>query len=69
MSNFVNVVKALLGSMFNARSFEAKNMVFEFDHQLMNNFEFVRCSKNDVRVPSMFNRMALDPSLLKLKKA
>ena len=69
MNNSVNLVKGLLCSMLDVRSFEAKNMVFEFDHQLMNNFEFVRCSKNDVRVPSMFNRMALDPSLLKLKKA
>ena len=33
MSNLVNVVKALLGSKFDVRSFEAKNRVFEFDHQ------------------------------------
>ena len=33
MSIFVNLVKALLGSMFDIRSFKAKNWVFEFDHQ------------------------------------
>ena len=48
MGNLVNVVKALLGLKFDVRSFEAKNRVFEFDHQYMNRFEFVRCSKNDV---------------------
>ena len=49
----------------NVRSsmFEAKNRVFEFDHQLMNTFVFVRCSKNDVRVRSMFDKMVFDPSL------
>ena len=50
--------------MFNIRSFEAINKVFEFDHQQMNTFEFVRCSKNDVRVRSMFDKMVFDPSLL-----
>ena len=64
MSDLVNVVKALLGSKFDVRSFEAKNRVFEFDHQQMNTFEFVRCSKNDVRVRSMFDKMVFDPSLL-----
>ena len=63
MSDLVNVVKALLGSKFDVRSFEAKNRVFEFDHQQMNMFEFVRCSKNDVRVRSMFDKMVFDPSL------
>ena len=29
----------------------------------MNTFEFVRCSKNDVRVRSMFDKMVFDPSL------
>ena len=57
-------MKALLGSKFDVRSFEAKNRVFEFDHQQMNMFEFVRCSKNDVRVRSMFDKMVFDPSLL-----
>ena len=33
MSNLVNVVKALLGSMLNVRSFVAKNKRFEFIHQ------------------------------------
>ena len=60
MSNLANVVKTVLGSKF-----EAKNRVFEFDHQQMNLFEFVRCSKNDVRVRSMFDKMVFDPSLLK----
>ena len=32
-SDLVNIVKALLGSMFDVRSFEAKNRVFEFDQQ------------------------------------
>ena len=49
--------------MFDFRSFEAKNRMFEFDHQYMNTFEFVRCLKNDVRVRSMFYKMVFDPSL------
>ena len=64
MSNLVNVVKTVLGSKFDVRSFEAKNRVFEFDHQQMNMFEFVRCSKNDVGVRSMFDKMVFDPSLV-----
>ena len=63
MSNLVNLVKALLGSMFDICSFKAKNRVFEFDHQQMNMFEFVLCSKNNVRVRSMFDKMVFDPSL------
>ena len=66
MSNFVNLVKALLDSMFNVHSFEAKNRVFEFDHQQMNIFQFIQCSKNDVTVCSMLDEMVFDPSLLKL---
>ena len=34
-----------------------RSIVFEMDHQKMNMFEFVRCSKNDVRVRSMFDKM------------
>ena len=49
--------------MFDVRLFEAKIQAFEFDHQLMNMFEFVQCSKNDVRVCSIFVKMELDPSL------
>ena len=64
MSDLVNVVKALLGSKFDVRSFEAKNRVFEFDHQYMNMFEFVQCSKNDVRVRSMYIKMVFDLSLI-----
>ena len=64
MSNLVDLVKALLGSKFDVRSFEAKNRVFEFDHQQMNTFEFIHCSKNDVQVRSMFDKMVFDPSLL-----
>ena len=64
MSDLVNVVKALLGSKFDVRSFEAKNRVFEFDRQQMTTFEFVRCSKNDVRIRSMYDKMVFDPSLL-----
>ena len=59
MSNLANVVKTVLGSKFDVRSFEAKNRVFEFDHQQMNILEFLRCSKNDVRVRSMFDNMVL----------
>ena len=37
--------------------------MFEFDHQLMNMFEFVRSSKDDDRVCVMFVRIVFDPSL------
>ena len=30
---------------------------------MMNTFVFVRCSKNDVRVRSMLDKMVFDPSL------
>ena len=43
MGNLANLVKALLGSMFDVWSFEAKNKVF--DYQKMNMFEFIQCSK------------------------
>ena len=33
MSNSVNVVKALLGSMFDVGSLEAQNRVYEFYYQ------------------------------------
>ena len=56
MGNLVNVVKALLGSKFDVRSFKAKNRVF------------VQCSKNDVRVCSMFDKMVFDPSLALTQK-
>ena len=69
MSNLVNVVKTVLGSKFDVRSFEAKNRVFEFYYQQMNTFEFVRCSKNDVQVRSMFDKIVFDPSLIKLSQA
>ena len=49
--------------MFDVRLFEAKIQVFKFDHQFMNKFKFVQCSKNDVRVRSMFYKMVFDPSL------
>ena len=65
MSNLVNLLKALLGSKFDVRSFifKAKNRVFKFDHQQIDTFKFVQCSKNYVRVPSMFEKMVFDPSL------
>ena len=44
-----------------------KNRVFEFNEKKMNMFEFVQCSKNDVRVRSMFDKMVFDPSLEMLK--
>ena len=50
-------------TMFEVRSFEAKNRVFEFDHLQMNTFEFVRYLRNDVGVRSMFGKMVFDPSL------
>ena len=68
MSNLVNVVTALLGSKFDVRSFKARNRVFKFDHQQINTFEFVQCSKNDVRVRSMFEKMVFDPSLVNLQE-
>ena len=66
MSNLVNLVKVLLGSMFYVCLFEAKNRVLEFDHQLINTLEFTQCSKNDVRDRSMFDKMVFvfDPSLM-----
>ena len=50
MSCSVNLMKALLGLMFDVRSLETKNWGFEFDHQYMNTFELVRSLKNDVWV-------------------
>ena len=50
--------------MFDVRSFKAKNRVFKFDHQQMNTFEFVQCSKHDVRVRPMCNKMVFDQSLV-----
>ena len=50
--------------MFDVCLFEAKNRMFEFDHQSMNIFEFVLCSKNDVRVCSMFDKMVFHQSLM-----
>ena len=58
MSDLVNLVKALLGSMFEVHSFKHKIMVFEFDHKSVNTF--------DVRVHAMFYKiikMLIDPSL------
>ena len=36
----------------------------KFDSQLMNTFMYVRCSKIDVRVHSMFDEMVFDTSLI-----
>ena len=60
MSNLKSLVKALLKSMFDVPLFEAKNWVLEFDHPLMNMFEFVQCSfvwsqSSGVRVWSSIN--------------
>ena len=54
MSKLVNVVKTLLGSKFDVRSFKAKNGVFEFDYYKMNTFKFVRCLKNGVQPITTF---------------
>ena len=69
MSNLANLVKALLGLMFNVHSFKAKNRVFEFDHQYMNTFKFVRCLKNNVRVRLVLDKMVFNPSLNFLAQA
>ena len=61
---FSKFYEGLLGSMFDVCPFEAKIQVFEFDHQLMNIYKFVGCSKNDVWVHSMFDKMMFDPSLV-----
>ena len=58
MSNLANIVRALLISVFDVRSFEAKLGCS------MNMFEFVRCSKNNVRVGLMFDEMVFDTSLI-----
>ena len=50
--------------MFNVFTFEAKNRMFEFDLQSMNMFEFVWCSKNDVRVHMMFDKIAFEPKVM-----
>ena len=61
MSDLVILInKGPIGSMFNVLSFKPKNRMLEFNHQ---SFKFVRCSKNDVQVRSMFNKMVFDPSL------
>ena len=64
MSDLVNVMKTVLGSKFDVWSFEAKNRVFEFDHQQMNMFELIQCSKNDVWDSSMSNLVNLVKALL-----
>ena len=60
----MELVAENINKLKSQKSFEAKNRMFEFDHQQMNKFEFVRCSKNDVRVCSMFDEMVFDPSLM-----
>ena len=64
MNNLINLVKTFDVQWFDVRLFEAKIQVLEFDHQQMKMFEFIQCSKNDVRVQSMFNKMVFDPSLV-----
>ena len=48
ISNETSMTYALIigGAMFDLQSFEAKNRVFEFNHQYINAFEFLRFSKN-----------------------
>ena len=60
MSSSVNLVRALLGSMLYVCMFKAKNRVLQLDHQ-----QFVRRSKNDASVRSMFDKMVFDPSLIR----
>ena len=45
--------------MFKVRPFEAKTRLFKFDHEWMNTFELVQCSKNYVRVCLMSNLVNL----------
>ena len=54
--------------MFDVLSFVAKYRMFEFHYQQMNPFEFVQCSKNDVRVHLMFDEMVFGSSLLIIKR-
>ena len=58
MSSLVNLVKALLDSMFVL--WKQRNRVFEFDYQQMNTLELVQCSKNDIRIRSMFDKLDSD---------
>ena len=58
MSDLVNLVNALLGSMFEVLSFKLKNKVFKFDDKSMNTF--------DVRVQAMLYKIikiVIDSSL------
>ena len=50
--------------MFDVRSFEPKNRVLEFDYQKMNMFMSVQCSKNDVQVRLIFDKMVFDLLLI-----
>ena len=52
--------------MFDVRSIEAKNRVLEFNYQNMNMFEYIQCSKNDVLVSSMFDKMVFDSTLVEI---
>ena len=47
--------------MLDVRSIEAKIGVFEFDYEKINMLMSVQCSKNVVRVLSMFNKILFDP--------
>ena len=49
--------------MFDVCYNEAKNRVLQFDFQKMNMFKSVQCSKKDVQMHSMFDKMMFDPSL------
>ena len=60
MTDLVILIEAQLGSMFDVRSIKAKNRMFEFDHHLMNTFEVVRFSKNDIENWSMFDKMVFN---------
>ena len=51
-------------TMFDVRLLEVKNREFEFDYQMMNMFESVWCSKNNVRVCSMSDLVNLVKALL-----
>ena len=64
MSNLVNPV--MDPSRFNGHWIEAKNRLSEVNHQNMNTFESVWCSKNNVWVHSMFDEMVFNPSLRKI---
>ena len=63
MRNSVNLVIRGTSFEFDVRLFKAKNRLFKFYYQKMTTFVFVLCSKIDLRVPLIFDKMLFDTSL------